>query len=113
MPSPLPLAGVKTLDVSSWTAAPTAAVVLGDFGADVVKSEPPGEGDPHRANGETLAGASKSRVNDVWRLTAPLARDGVAPRRPAPGPAPAVGEGFSVTETAALKASGGAARSWR
>jgi formyl-CoA transferase len=68
MPSRLPLAGVKVLDVASWIAAPAAAVVLGDFGADVIKVEPPGDGDPHRANGETLTSVPKSAVNYLWHL---------------------------------------------
>lgn len=72
-PSPLarlPLDGIKVLDVASWIAAPAAAVVLGDFGADVVKIEPPGEGDPHRANGATLTSVPKSEVNYLWHLDA-------------------------------------------
>ncbi len=45
---PLPLAGLRVLDISSFIAAPAAAVALADFGADVIKIEPPVEGDPHR-----------------------------------------------------------------
>jgi len=41
--------GLKVIDCSSFIAAPTAAVLLGDFGADVIKIEPPGAGDPCRA----------------------------------------------------------------
>src|SRR5262245_50085425 len=33
--------GLKVVDFSSFVAAPGAAVILGDFGADVVKVEPP------------------------------------------------------------------------
>lgn len=33
--------GLKVVDFSSFVAAPAAAVILGDFGADVVKVEPP------------------------------------------------------------------------
>lgn len=36
-----PLAGVKVVEVTSWMAAPSAAAVLADMGADVVKVEPP------------------------------------------------------------------------
>jgi crotonobetainyl-CoA:carnitine CoA-transferase CaiB-like acyl-CoA transferase len=39
--------GLKVVDFSSFVAAPGAAVILGDFGADVIKVEPPG-GDPWR-----------------------------------------------------------------
>jgi crotonobetainyl-CoA:carnitine CoA-transferase CaiB-like acyl-CoA transferase len=45
---PLPLAGLRVLDISSFIAAPAAAVALADFGADVIKVEPPIDGDPHR-----------------------------------------------------------------
>ncbi len=44
----LPLAGLVVLDISSFIAAPAAAVTLADFGAEVIKIEPPGDGDPHR-----------------------------------------------------------------
>ena len=40
--------GLKVLDCASFIAAPAAATVLGDFGADVIKIEPPGSGDPYR-----------------------------------------------------------------
>ncbi len=39
--------GLKVVDLSSFVAGPGAAVILGDFGADVIKVEPPG-GDPWR-----------------------------------------------------------------
>ncbi|GGF49261.1 CoA transferase [Aliidongia dinghuensis] len=39
--------GLKVVDLSTYVAAPGAAVILGDFGADVVKVEPP-HGDPWR-----------------------------------------------------------------
>jgi len=39
--------GVKVVEVGQWVAGPAAAAVLGDWGADVVKIEPP-EGDPFR-----------------------------------------------------------------
>ncbi len=37
--------GLRVIDCASFIAAPAAATVLGDFGADVVKVEPPGAGD--------------------------------------------------------------------
>ncbi|MGX1105223.1 crotonobetainyl-CoA:carnitine CoA-transferase CaiB-like acyl-CoA transferase [Bradyrhizobium elkanii] len=40
--------GLKVLDCASFIAAPAAATVLSDFGADVIKIEPPGAGDPYR-----------------------------------------------------------------
>ena len=48
--STLPLAGLRVLDIASLYAAPLAATMLGDFGADVVKIEPPG-GDGFRRTG--------------------------------------------------------------
>lgn len=65
-----PLDGLKVLDVATWIAAPAAAVVLGDYGADVVKVEQPGDGDPHRHNGVNLASVPKSAVNYMWHLDA-------------------------------------------
>lgn len=37
--------GLKVLDLGTVIAAPVAATILADFGADVIKVEPPGEGD--------------------------------------------------------------------
>ncbi len=69
MANSLPLDGLRVLDVSSFIAAPAAAVVLGDYGADVIKVEPPGEGDPHRGNIH-LTSFPKSEVNYPWHLDA-------------------------------------------
>ena len=63
----LPLDGVTVLDVSSFIAAPAAAIVLGDYGADVIKVEPPGEGDPNREIYK-LPHLPGSDVNYVWNL---------------------------------------------
>ncbi len=43
----LPLDGLRVLDVSSFLAAPLSATVLADFGADVIRVEPP-TGDTYR-----------------------------------------------------------------
>jgi crotonobetainyl-CoA:carnitine CoA-transferase CaiB-like acyl-CoA transferase len=40
--------GVKVLEVASWTFVPAAGAVLADWGADVIKVEPPEGGDPQR-----------------------------------------------------------------
>jgi len=43
-----PLAGVRVLELGQLLAGPFAASVLGYFGAEVIKIEPPGSGDPLR-----------------------------------------------------------------
>ena len=40
--------GLKVIDCGSFIAGPAAATVLSDLGADVIKIEPPGSGDPYR-----------------------------------------------------------------
>lgn len=58
-------AGLKVLDCASWIAGPAAATILSDFGADVIKIEPPGAGDPWRAS-TPIPGKS---VDYYWQLT--------------------------------------------
>src|ERR1700739_118937 len=41
--------GIKVVDLASFIAGPAAATILSDFGADVIKVEPPGFGDLQRA----------------------------------------------------------------
>ena len=43
-----PLAGLKVLELGQLIAGPFAGKTLADFGADVIKVEPPGSGDPLR-----------------------------------------------------------------
>src|ERR1700726_2807122 len=59
--------GLKVLDCASFIAAPAAATVLSDFGAEVIKIEPPGRGDPYRALPQ-LAGNPSSPHNYAWIL---------------------------------------------
>jgi succinyl-CoA---D-citramalate CoA-transferase len=47
-PAPAALAGLKVLEMGQLIAGPFAAKTLADFGAEVVKIEPPGAGDPLR-----------------------------------------------------------------
>lgn len=62
-------AGLKVLDCASFIAAPAAATVLSDFGAEVIKIEPPGSGDPYR-NLPNLPGYPHSEHNYAWLLEA-------------------------------------------
>ena len=59
--------GLKVLDCASFIAAPAAATVLSDFGADVIKIEPPVTGDPYR-NLPNLPGYPASPHNFAWML---------------------------------------------
>ncbi|MFI5400518.1 MAG: CaiB/BaiF CoA transferase family protein [SAR324 cluster bacterium] len=59
--------GLKVLDVASYIAAPAAATMLSDFGAEVIKIEPL-EGDPYRTM-SSLPGMPVSGHNYCWSLT--------------------------------------------
>ncbi|MBA2681624.1 MAG: CoA transferase [Ktedonobacteraceae bacterium] len=52
--TPQPLSGIRVLELSSIIAGPMAARILGDFGADVIKVEVPGQGDELRRWGTML-----------------------------------------------------------
>ena len=58
--SPLPLAGVRVLDIATFIAAPYCATVLGEFGAEIIKIEQPGAGDPFRKFGTPSGRADSS-----------------------------------------------------
>ena len=53
--------GLRVIDCASWIAGPAAATILSDFGAEVIKLEPPGAGDPWRA-----AVPVPGKVTDYW-----------------------------------------------
>ncbi len=58
-------ADLKVIDCASWIAGPAAATMLSDFGADVIKIEPPGAGDPWRAS-TPIPGKT---TDYYWQLT--------------------------------------------
>jgi formyl-CoA transferase len=50
-----PLAALRVLELGSLIAGPFCGQLMADFGAEVIKVEPPGEGDPMRQWGRTSA----------------------------------------------------------
>jgi crotonobetainyl-CoA:carnitine CoA-transferase CaiB-like acyl-CoA transferase len=63
-PAPGPLAGVKVIELATVIAGPGSGKYLADFGAEVIKVEPPG-GDPTRRMGWTGPGETDSYF---WKL---------------------------------------------
>ncbi len=57
-----PLAGLRVLDASTMIAAPSTAAMLADFGAEVIKLERPGAGDPVRRYG-----AQRDGIGLYWK----------------------------------------------
>src|ERR1700684_1703608 len=60
--------GLKVVDLASFIAGPAATTVLSDFGAEVVKVEPPGIGDPYRYLYLTPRNP-RLKENYTWQLT--------------------------------------------
>src|SRR5690606_35378301 len=50
-----PLAGLRLIEMGTLLAGPFCGQLMGDFGADVIKLEPPGQGDPMREWGREKA----------------------------------------------------------
>ena len=61
------LEGLKVIDCGSFIAAPVAGTVMADFGADVIKIEPPGMGDAYR-HVTRNHGMPKCDHNYAWLL---------------------------------------------
>ncbi|MEZ4552485.1 MAG: CoA transferase [Dehalococcoidia bacterium] len=64
-----PLEGIRVIEVANWLAAPSAAALMADLGADVIKVEPP-EGDAYRAFnlGADAIGTGGPAVNHAFEL---------------------------------------------
>jgi crotonobetainyl-CoA:carnitine CoA-transferase CaiB-like acyl-CoA transferase len=51
---PGPMDGIKVVELGVWVAGPATGAILADWGAEVIKIEPPGVGDPGRLFGKML-----------------------------------------------------------
>ncbi|WP_423395570.1 CaiB/BaiF CoA transferase family protein [Burkholderia sp. LMG 21824] len=60
--------GLKVLDLASYIAGPAATTILADFGADVIKIEPPGTGDVYRFF-SSIPPNPVAATNYAWQLT--------------------------------------------
>ncbi|MCA4723659.1 CaiB/BaiF CoA transferase family protein [Mycolicibacterium fortuitum] len=74
------LGGIRVLDLATLAAAPLAATYLGEFGADVIKVEQPGQGDPIRTWGNQRDG-----VGLMWKSVSRNKRSVTANLRVAEG----------------------------
>ena len=59
--------GLKVVDLANFIAGPGAATILSDFGAEVIKVEPPGSGDPHRHTYK-IPPQPAAKDNYAWHL---------------------------------------------
>jgi formyl-CoA transferase len=56
-----PLAGLRVIELGTLLAGPFCGQLLGDFGAEIIKVEPPGQGDPMR-----VWGREKAHGKSLW-----------------------------------------------
>ena len=76
-----PLEGIRVVELGLWVAGPSAGAVLADWGAEVIKIEPP-DGDPFRGLFITAAGVELP-VEPAVRARQPRqAQRRAEPRRP-------------------------------
>jgi crotonobetainyl-CoA:carnitine CoA-transferase CaiB-like acyl-CoA transferase len=71
--SPLPLNGVRVVDLSSYFAGPFAGALLADFGAEVIKVEP-ADGDPYRMYAASFTMVNQGKQMVALDLADPAAR---------------------------------------
>lgn len=57
------LEGIRVVELASYVTGPFASLLLADLGAEVVKVEQPGQGDPFRGWGEKLYSATFCSLN--------------------------------------------------
>ncbi|MFC1942742.1 CaiB/BaiF CoA transferase family protein [Chloroflexota bacterium] len=62
------LQGIKVIELAQWMAAPAAAAILSDWGADVIKIEDPPGGDALRGYSETRSDYPKTEINGPFEL---------------------------------------------
>jgi crotonobetainyl-CoA:carnitine CoA-transferase CaiB-like acyl-CoA transferase len=72
----LPLEGIRAIELSHMVMGPTCGLVLADLGAEVIKVEPPGKGDPTRELGSTGAGFFASFSRNKKSVTIDLGSPG-------------------------------------
>ena len=76
--NPLPLEGIRVIEFSHMVMGPTCGLVLADLGAEVIKVEPEGRGDPTRYLKSTGAGFFASFSRNKKSVTLDLAtREGI------------------------------------
>jgi len=61
------LSGLRVIDCGTYIAGPSAATIMSDFGAEVIKIERPPHGDPYRKL-SFLPGMPVSELNYCWLL---------------------------------------------
>ena len=69
-----PLEGIRVVEIGVWVAGPAAGCVLADWGADVVKIEPPGIGDPERTFSGMSEQISRNPFENATAASAALRR---------------------------------------
>lgn len=70
------LEGIRVLEIASYVTGPFASLLLADMGAEVVKVEQPGQGDPFRGWGEKLYSATFCSLNrNKKSITLDIRRD--------------------------------------